>query len=64
MAWITIKKACEYTGLSYNTIRDIIKEGNVRIGRHKRKILIDKESLDNYLCRDEINAIEFAKKLR
>ncbi len=64
MVWITIKKACEYTGFSYNTIREIVNEGHVRIGKHKRKILIDKDSLDNYLRRDEIKSVEFARSFR
>jgi excisionase family DNA binding protein len=45
-------EACYVIGLSWNTLRDLIRKGDIRAVRLKRRYLIPKEAIDAFLNRD------------
>lgn len=58
-------EACYYLGLSWNTLKKLIAEGDIRAVKvGKRKILIPKESIDNYMNRDNLMAKAFLKSIK
>lgn len=50
---ITISKAAEATGLSYEFIRQLIREGKIVYVKAGRKFLVNMEKLKEYLERGE-----------
>lgn len=57
-------EACYYMGLSWNTLRKLIREGEIRAVRLKRKYLIPKEAIDEFMNRDIIRAELLIKSLK
>ena len=58
-------EACYYMGLSWNTLKKLINEGDIRAVKvGKRKILIPKESIDNYFNRDDLFAKALLKTIK
>lgn len=52
-------------GLSWNTLKKLINEGDIRAIRiGKRKILIPKESIDNYINRGDLFARLLLKTIK
>lgn len=55
-ATMTIRKACEYSGLGSSTIYNKIKEGSLSIRKIGRRTLITTASLDAMLGIDHLEA--------
>lgn len=49
-------EACFYIGLSWNTLKNLIDEGEIRVIRVGRRYLIPKSSIDDFLQRDQLIA--------
>lgn len=50
----TPAEACGYLGLSWNSIKKLIDEGEIGVKRVGRRYLIPKQSLDQYIYENEI----------
>lgn len=46
-------EACGYLDVSWNTLKSLIKEGEIRAIRIGRRYLIPKESIDKFVYREE-----------
>ncbi len=62
--WLRISEAEKYASLSRNTIKKMLKDGQLRgertPGGHWR---IDRESIDDWFSRGEKKAVEIARSL-
>lgn len=57
-------EACGYIGLSWNTLRTLISDGQIRAVRLKRRYLIPKAAIDEFMDRDSIIAKAMIKGLK
>lgn len=57
-------EACYYIGLSWNTLRTLIREGEIRAVRLKRRYLIPKEAIDAYMNKDALMAQAVVRRIR
>jgi excisionase family DNA binding protein len=49
--WLRYATAEEYTGLGRTTLTKLVRDREIRIARLGKTVLIDRESLDEYLKR-------------
>lgn len=57
-------EACFYLNLSWNSLKCLIREGEVRTIRVGRRYLIPKESLDDFINRDRLIAKAILKSVK
>jgi excisionase family DNA binding protein len=57
-------EACFHIGLSWNTLKKLINEGEIRVVRVGRRYLIPKTSLDEFLHGDKLLAQSILKAIR
>jgi excisionase family DNA binding protein len=56
-------EACGYINLSWNTLKRLIDNGEIRVVRIGKRYLIPKESLDNFIQKDALLARVFLKEI-
>ncbi len=57
-------EACFHIGLSWNTLKKLIDDGEIRIIRVGRRYLIPRASIDDFLQRDQLLAKALLKTIR
>lgn len=57
-------EACYVLGLSWNTVRSLVKQGKIRTTRVGRRYLFSKDALDIFLNADAYEARLFLKGLQ
>jgi excisionase family DNA binding protein len=57
-------EACYYMGLSWNTLKKLIREGEIRVVRVGRKYLIPKDAIDSFIDKDSLIAKVFLKSIK
>lgn len=54
---VSVARAAEITGLSEWTIRDLVYRGMIQARRHGRRVLVDRQSLEEYVdCLEPVAA--------
>jgi excisionase family DNA binding protein len=49
--WISYKAACKHSGLSRGSLWKLVEAGHVPAAKVGRRVLLDREGLDEYLQR-------------
>lgn len=57
-------EACYVLDLSWNTLKKLVRNGDIRVKRVGRRYLFPKEAIDYYLNREAFEAKIFLKGLR
>jgi excisionase family DNA binding protein len=60
----TAGEACHVLGLSWNTVRKLVRGGEIRVKRVGRRYLFPKEAIEMFLNRESYEAKVFLKGLK
>lgn len=61
---LNIKEACNYIGISRNTLMSLVRNGEIRAQRIGNKYFFTIEAINNYFDRDNDFAINIIKNIR